>query len=597
MANPKSPNGDAVDKTSAAKPSQPQQNSNDVVRELIESIAFAFVLALLFRAFVAEAFVIPTGSMAPTLYGRNKDVVCPGCGHCYAIGASEEIDDSTGRLLDLLRIEQSMCPNCRHLHNVKDTLVFKGDRILVNKSSYLFGEPDRWDVIVFRYPEDTQKNYIKRLVGLPGETIRVERGDVYARKGAAGDFKILRKRDPNKQKLLQHVVYDDEHPPAALLKAGWPENWRPETQGCKQDAQLRRFELASTDVPQSIRYSHFVPDVTDWDDADKGKPVSATPQPELVSDFCGYNACRGYRSGIDEDQFWVGDLTLSGHIKIASVSGANSHLTLELREGVRRYRCRIDVSSGAATLTRNDDLAADPETAPEIELGKANTPIKGAGSYSVRFANVDDRLCLWVNEHLLNNGLVASVEYDAPANHRPQETDLAPAAITVQGMTATVSKLLIERDIYYRADRVADDAGRSDEAYHEADGNHRLRELLSDPQKWGEMYEKISRRGGAEFHELASDEFFVMGDNSPRSADSRLWPNQVRHARNRHAVNRTALIGKAFFIYWPHGIPFLNGGKGFMVMSHTGQNEQEASAYPEYSFPFYPQWWRWKRIR
>ena len=111
------------------------------------------------------------------------------------------------------------------------------------------------------------------------------------------------------------------------------------------------------------------------------------------------------------------------------------------------------------------------------------------------------------------------------------------------------------------------------------------------------MYEKISRRGGAEFHELASDEFFVMGDNSPRSADSRLWPNQVRHARNRHAVNRTALIGKAFFIYWPHGIPFLNGGKGFMVMSHTGQNEQEASAYPEYSFPFYPQWWRWKRIR
>lgn len=597
MANPKSQQGDAADKTPAVKDAKPHQNSNDVVRELIESIAFAFVLALLFRAFVAEAFVIPTGSMAPTLYGRNKDVVCPGCGHTYAIGASEEIDDATGSLLSMLRIEQSMCPNCRHLHNVKDTSVFKGDRILVNKSSYLFGEPDRWDVIVFRYPEDTQKNYIKRLVGLPGETIRVERGDVYARKGAAGDFQILRKRDPNKQKLLQHVVYDDVHPPTELLKAGWPENWRAETAGCKQDPKLRRFELAAADAPQSIRYSHFVPHVTEWDDADRGKPVTSTPQPELVSDFCGYNACRGYRNGIDEDQFWVGDLTLSGHVKIASVSGANSHLTLELHEGVRRYRCRIDVTSGTASLTRNDDLAADPETAPEIELGKANTPIKGAGSYSVRFANVDDRLCLWVNEHLLNNGLVAAVEFEAPANHRPQESDLSPVAITAQGMTATVSRLLIERDIYYRADRVSDDASRSDDAFQEADGNHRLRELLSDPLKWGEMYEKISRRGGAEFHELASDEFFVMGDNSPRSADSRLWPNQVRHARNRHAVNRTALIGKAFFIYWPHGIPFMNGGKGFMLWSHHGQNQQEAGAYPEYSIPFYPQWWRWKRIR
>src|SRR5688572_1469996 len=64
-------------------------------RETCESIAFAFVLALLFRSFVAEAFVIPTGSMAPTLYGRNKDVVCPECQLNYAIGASDELDDET----------------------------------------------------------------------------------------------------------------------------------------------------------------------------------------------------------------------------------------------------------------------------------------------------------------------------------------------------------------------------------------------------------------------------------------------------------------------------------------------------------------------
>jgi signal peptidase I len=54
----------------------------------------------------------------------------------------------------------------------------------------------------------------------------------------------------------------------------------------------------------------------------------------------------------------------------------------------------------------------------------------------------------------------------------------------------------------------------------------------------------------------------MMGDNSPRSKDSRLWSN-VRDAKHRHAVPRTALVGKAFFIYWPHGVPFLNDGKGY----------------------------------
>ena len=95
-----------------------------------------------------------------------------------------------------------------------------------------------------------------------------------------------------------------------------------------------------------------------------------------------------------------------------------------------------------------------------------------------------------------------------------------------------------------------------------------------------------------------------MGDNSPRSQDSRLWPNQVRHAENRHAVGRQALIGKAFFIYWPHGVPFLNGGRGFTLIGHRVPpndqdplDQEEASKYAEYSIPFYPQWWRWKRIR
>ena len=64
------------------------------------------------------------------------------------------------------RLETARCPNCRYDNNVFDSPVFKGDRILVNKQPTA---PKRFDVTVFKYPEEPQINYIKRVVGLPNE--------------------------------------------------------------------------------------------------------------------------------------------------------------------------------------------------------------------------------------------------------------------------------------------------------------------------------------------------------------------------------------------------------------------------------------------
>lgn len=54
-----------------------------------------------------------------------------------------------------------------------------GELILVNKLAYKFGEPTRGDVIVFYFPRDPEQEYIKRLVGLPGDKVRVENGHLY----------------------------------------------------------------------------------------------------------------------------------------------------------------------------------------------------------------------------------------------------------------------------------------------------------------------------------------------------------------------------------------------------------------------------------
>ena len=77
-------------------------------RENIEVVVTAVILALIIRTFVVQAFKIPTGSMRPTL--------------------------------------------------------IEGDRILVNKFIYRFKAPRRGDIIVFKYPEDLKKDFIKRLI-------------------------------------------------------------------------------------------------------------------------------------------------------------------------------------------------------------------------------------------------------------------------------------------------------------------------------------------------------------------------------------------------------------------------------------------------
>lgn len=58
--------------------------------------------------------------------------------------------------------------------------LFAGDFIIVNKLAYKIGQPGRGDIIIFHYPPDPNREpYIKRVIGLPGETVHVTEGEVY----------------------------------------------------------------------------------------------------------------------------------------------------------------------------------------------------------------------------------------------------------------------------------------------------------------------------------------------------------------------------------------------------------------------------------
>ncbi|MDP2938108.1 MAG: signal peptidase I [Candidatus Omnitrophota bacterium] len=106
-----------------------------VVWEWVESIVVAFILAMIIRAFVIQAFKIPSGSMRSTLLEGDLILV-----NKFIYGAKVPLAD-----LSLPAIRQ----------------------------------PNRGDVIVFIYPESPKKDFIKRLVGLPGETLEIKNGTVY----------------------------------------------------------------------------------------------------------------------------------------------------------------------------------------------------------------------------------------------------------------------------------------------------------------------------------------------------------------------------------------------------------------------------------
>lgn len=552
--------------------------SPDAFREIVESIVIAFVLAFLFRTFEAEAFVIPTGSMAPTLMGRHKDLVCEKCGYPYRVSASDEVDSTSNRL-NGTKVIGCVCPMCRYAMDIDDDnpqgktyRSYKGDRILVSKFPFQFRDPKRWEVSVFKYPGGAKTNFIKRIVGLPNETLRIHHGDIFTEKlDGQGGFTIERKPSGKLKAMLQ-PVYDNDYVLDELIELGWPARWailskaQQTAAGDWHSSDHRSFETDGTGAAETwLGYRHFVPSYEDWKFFEAGQlpPGVAERNPQLITDFCPYNtdiARRGSGYGHSlADSFspygedliatklglhWVGDLAVECELKVVGNTGL---AMFDLIEGGQRFSCAIDVATGEARLSiPGYDAFGTPA---------AETAVDAPGTYQIMFANVDDELCLWIN------GRIA--RFDRPTtfsplgNIRPTEEDLAPARVGSRGAALEVDHLKIHRDIYYIAKKsdyrhrggpITDfDPGRSP---YDGFRRQNVAAVLSNPRDW----DPFAEARPVEFR-LEEDQFLALGDNSAESKDSRLWGAEG----NEHYVSRELLIGKALVIYWPHSLDRIPG--------------------------------------
>ena len=350
-------------------------------RDSIESFVVV-LLAFLLWSIEAEGFVIPTGSMAPTLMGRHKEITCPECGYVYTVNADREAEpDRTGRATGP-RIAWGTCENCRFETAVADAPSFSGDRIYVMKEGVSLPfvaqagrvRLRRWDVAVFKLPEEPDIRYIKRLVGMPDEVLRIRGGDVWV--GSRDDPGAFERplRPLEHQQAMQVMVYDDCHRPASLdADPSW-RRWSPAEPGAWSEAVPGTFVPdAASPGWSELRYRHLVPSPDQWDAIRKGQGP-APPRARLITDFSSYNTDLAARDRGDPRRasrawlqpHWVGDLTVSMRLAVPRPGG---QLRLELIKGGRIGRCELDLATGEARLSHG-----------ELVLGPAaTTRINGAG--------------------------------------------------------------------------------------------------------------------------------------------------------------------------------------------------------------------------
>gem|GEM_PF-157663 len=535
------PSGTAVAQTDSSLAS---------VVDTIEAIIIALILALVFRAFVVEAFVIPTGSMAPTLLGAHFKVACPKCGltfdrdvnlneqrrgnRVFRVGGRDangheiraDLSDAQALPFD----HQVHCPNCDYAITgdqlpeqlkpvtVKDSRsegggnevsmyfpwAHNGDRILVLKYLYAVAEPNRWDVIVFKEPMSARDNYIKRLIGLPGETVQIIDGDIYV--GAPSETgnhlampeqRFIARKPVHIQNALWQLVYDNDRYPVDEGKPrGKQDPWR----------NPWRATAGTWDVSGPI--------VSFDGNADLGR-LEFLVDRHYTRHILGYN---NDAPASQDTRSLCGDLRLTA--SWAPTDGSAASLAMVIGKPHNRFRVRV--SDNQLKLEKFD---------PDAKTFTAVTPsllkpskVEKDRVYHLSMTNVDRTVQFFINGSLVLEYETRWSAAEAMADANIDRNVKADIRIEAVG-ACRLSHLKLERDLFYM--QAADPQTRSGTA--------------------GETNPLL----------LNADEFFALGDNSARSHDGRTWSDvhvSLDDLGLRPGiVPRRFLLGKAFFVYWPAG--------------------------------------------
>ncbi|MCA9015485.1 MAG: signal peptidase I, partial [Planctomycetaceae bacterium] len=415
--------------------------------------------------------------------------------------------------------------------------------LLVFKHAYYLKGPQRWDVVVFQNPMKPTQAYVKRVVGLPGEAVQVQQGDLYI------DGKIQRK-DLHTQHAVRLLVHDHHYQPKnddffqprfipveeQEEQAGHPA-WIPRAEGFAFDAS--QGDSLSTAVPQQwswVKYQHWMRQgghylttvsLDEW--------PAEMEQPEPVLGPLQYDAakkqlsCKGamasedchrfldqtdneefryavallyekshvapvldhyaYNSGLEnQEAIPIHDFLFECDLKVHSGEG---DFAIEMFDGHHRFRNQIDFKSQQVSLfVDNQD---QPVRTGRLSKTQDREPMQ------LEMSIMDRQVLFAINGQLIYQPLLFSESAE------PREMIRIPVRFGARGGRFDVTRLKLFRDIHYTRGK----------ALHGVEAPYQL-----DQQS-----------------------YFVLGDNSPVSLDSRSWSDGK--------VEHKYLLGKPFLVHLP----------------------------------------------
>jgi signal peptidase I len=517
---------------------QPKQATG--IKETITSLTIALMLAFLFRGFVIEGFVIPTGSMAPTLRGKHIQFTSANNGYRWAVGPWNTQNFSGVEVNDPMSGERISSSEMK---------LSSGDRVFVLKYLPILHSPERWDVVVFKNP-GSNENFIKRMIGKPGEQVALVDGDVFVRPFVQGEtaragwdawtdesWTIARKPE-RVQRTMFLPVYNSRYAPIDP-KPSFRAPMRGSTSGWEG--------------LQTSTYTYQGGDTTlEWDST--VRPITDRyPYNQLSKRFDLFAPSTLPLGSNQPRPFPVSDIAMSVNIS-PDDAGVVLTPTIEARGMV--FRAVVDTAAATASVQMKSD---QDEATAWVTMDSGETGAIAAGTFTkVEFWHVDQALYVYIDGALVCGGAEKGAYTLTPSQRAEAATAMSYEqlkndasvgnGVTRQGVFSrpeiyvpprvrwgfsgggfTLTNVSIERDISYQV---------------------ALPELASA---------KPTRGAHPNFFPtLTGDQFFMCGDNSPRSEDGRLWSeDQIVPWVREHidptpgVVNRDLVVGKAFVVYFP----------------------------------------------
>lgn len=550
------------------------------LRQAIELSVLFVVVVILLRGFVLEGYLISTGSMAPGLRGFHKRIACPTCRHQFAFGVT--FDDSVvsegspGRSDGGLR-SYATCPNCGQVNiNTSGIPNAHGDQLLVQKHLYDFRRPRRWEVVVFRSPASPGEAFVKRVVGLPGDRLRIHAGDLFVNGHLA-------RKDFATQRAMRIPVSDLRLP---ADDETWQTPWVPDA-GWEPVDDTLQTTVSGIPAADGSRNVHHEGGEPAWIRFRPwrwfgGDHFSETPLAAVAAE----TDWRRFRSRFQQIPVPLyGQVDYDPDREVLQCRGVMPEqlqriLIAEARnEEFRNAVYRLAARSHLAPVTDHygyNAMVTSPEYAVadlmlETRLAWTNPPAEvlidapvGNETFQVRIDPVRHRAQLW------------SLEYDSEllsGFYPPAEPDGGPHTELELCVSSFDRRIVVavngtpvfppfELDADPPPTEPSSRTAQPPLARSPAEAARRTALLAEQQQRWRlgvagggvriialrmfrDVYYTPGRRTNAVDADYIVPEncYFVQGDNSPVSSDSRSWPQA--------GVPHAMLIGKPFFVHLP----------------------------------------------